>query len=196
MIKIGLTGGIGSGKSLISGMFESIGVYVYNSDIAAKQLYYTNTELKTKLIKAFGKEVYFESGSLNKKYLSKLIFEDKSKLSFINNLIHPLVNADFEQQISIHKNSPYIVKESAILIESKAYNNVDKIIVVSALQSTRIERVCKRDNVTRQEVMNRINNQLPDSERLKYADFVINNNDNQLLIPQILKIHNELLSLW
>ncbi len=189
MIKVGLTGGIGSGKSIIAKIFNILGIYVYNSDMAAKQIYHTNLELKQKLITNFGKEVYFESGKLNKQYLSKQIFEDKRKLALINSLVHPLVKADFEKQLILHKGSPYIIKETAILIESKIYKELDKVIVVTAPQNIRIERVCKRDNLSHNEVLQRINNQLSDEERIKYADYLVSNNNKSLLIPQVLDIH-------
>ncbi len=194
MIKVGLTGGIGSGKSLISSIFKILGIYIYDTDTAAKQMYYTNADLKQKMINYFGKEVYFESGKLNKEFLSKQIFKDKTKLALINSWVHPLVKSDFENQLKLQSNLPYIIKESAILIESGAYKNVDKIIVVTAPQAIRIERVCKRDNTSATEVEKRINNQLSDEERLPYADYVITNDDKNLLIPQVLNIHNQLIN--
>ncbi len=189
MIKIGLTGGIGSGKSLIAKLFRMLGIYVYNTDDAAKKMYYTNVDLKQKMINYFGKEIYLSSGKLNKEYLSKQIFCNKTKLELINSWVHPLVKTDFENQIKLNENSPYIVKESAILIESKAYKNMDKIIVVSAPEDLRIERVCKRNNISKKQVMERIKNQLANNQLLKYADFVIENDNNKLLMPQVLNIH-------
>ncbi len=192
MIKVGLTGGIGSGKSIIAKIFNTLGIYVYNSDIAAKQIYHTNPDLKRKLIHHFGKNVYLESGKLNKQYLSKQIFEDKNKLALINSLVHPLVKADFANQLTQHKNSPYIIKETAILIESNIYKELDKVIVVTAPENIRINRVCKRDKLSEQDVVKRINNQLSDKERIKYADYLIKNDSTNLLIPQVLKIHEDL----
>ncbi len=194
MIRIGLTGGIGSGKSLISNVFKLLGAYVYNTDIAAKNIYHTNADLKQKLINYFGQDVYLETGKINRQFLSKQIFNDKKKLELLNNWVHPLVQQDFENQQELHKNSPYIVKESAILIESGAYRNVDKIIVVTAPKPVRIERVCRRDNTSQQEVERRIKNQLDDNERLKYAHFVVENDDKKLVIPQVLNIHNKLIN--
>ncbi len=193
MIKIGLTGGIGSGKTLAAKVFKLLGVFVYNSDIAAKQLYYSNINLKNKLIESFGKDIYFKSGKLNKKYISKIIFENKQKLALINSIVHPFVKADFQKQLEIHKNEAYIIKESAILIESNAYKDVDQIIVVTAPEEERIARVCKRDNTSYNDVNKIISNQLSDNERLKYANFSIQNDEKQLIIPQILEIHKSIL---
>jgi len=190
MIKIGLTGGIGSGKSLISSIFRKLGVPVYDSDSATKNLYLTDKILKQNIIEAFGKETYFLSGELNRAFLANLIFNDKQKMQLINQIVHPRVKLDFEDWLQKHKAEKYIIKEAAILIESGAYKHVDKIIVVTAPIDVRIKRVTLRDNVDETEVKKRISNQITDNELFKYADFIVNNGERDNLLPQVLKIHN------
>ena len=195
MIKVGLTGGIGSGKSHISKIFCRLGVPIYDSDSATKELYQTNQQLKNELICAFGEQTYDANGVLNRKYLGELVFSDKNNLELINEIVHPEVKLDFEKWLMKNSEAHYIIKEAAILIESKAYLQLDKIIVVSAPINLRINRVMKRDNTTKSEVNKRIKNQLPEKELLSYADYVVINNETDALLPNILTIHNQLLKL-
>lgn len=189
MIKIGLTGGIGTGKSTVAKIFEIIGVPVYNSDERTKQLYLTDVELKTEMIKHFGNKVYTELGLLNKEYLRKLIFNDKEKLKIINKIVHPRVKVDFDKWISEINDRNYVIKEAAILIESGAYKNVDQIIVVSSPVSLRKQRVMNRDNCTEDEVQKRMDNQLSEKVLLEYANIEIRNNETESLINQVLNVH-------
>jgi dephospho-CoA kinase len=192
MIKVGLTGGIGSGKSLVARIFNKFGVPVYDSDSATKQLYFSNQKLKSELVKSFGPQTYFENGQLNRKYLGELIFSDKSKLELINKIVHPFVKLDFEEWLLKNYQTKYIIKEAAILIESGAYKQVDKIIVVNAPFDLRIKRVIERDKTTKEEVIKRMSNQLPIKKLLPFADFIVENNEENLLLPQLINIHNQM----
>lgn len=193
-MKVGITGGIGSGKSTVCKIFEKVGVSIYYADDRAK--YLTNDkEILNKLKSAFGSQVVDSNNKLNKKYISELIFTDKSKLDKINQIIHPAVQRDYEEWIIKHKKMPYTIKEAAILIESGAYKKVDFIILVIADIETRINRVIKRDNSERKDIELRMKNQLSDKEKMKFADFIIYNNGDQLLIPQVLETHKKLLKL-
>ncbi|MDF1549446.1 MAG: dephospho-CoA kinase [Bacteroidales bacterium] len=193
MIKVGLTGSIGSGKSLISSIFSKLGVPVFDSDSSAKELYKSDSILKDLIQDAFGKESYLDSGDLNKKFIAKVIFNDKKKLNLINQIVHPRVKLDFEKWLTENNKAKYVIKEAAILIESGAYKHMDKIIVVSAPLELRIERVIQRDNLNEPEIRKRINNQLSEDDLLKFADFVISNNGKDAVLPQILKIHKQLI---
>lgn len=191
MIKVGLTGGIGSGKTFIAEHFSKLNIPIYNSDIRGKHLMDNSADVKQQLIKAFGQETFTTNG-LNRKYLSELVFNDKSKLNTINNIVHPAVANDFKLW-QAQQQAPYIIKEAAILIESGAYKELDYLIVVTAPEQLRITRVVERDNMTREQVQQRISNQISDKERLRHANFVINNNGIMLVEQQVLKTHNNLL---
>ncbi len=192
MIKVGLTGGIGSGKTTIAKIFEVLGIPVYNSDIRAKEILYSENILK-KIKENFGEKV-FEKGILSKKKLAQIVFSDKNKLQILNNIIHPAVAKDFAQWYKM-QTAPYIIKEAAILFESGAYKTMDYIITVYAPKNERIKRVIKRDGITEKEVLARIKNQWSDIKKIKNADYVIKNYNSFLVIPQVLKIHQELLNL-
>lgn len=192
MIKVGLTGGIGSGKSLVAKVFNKIGAPVYDSDSIAKQLYLTDKLLKQKMVEAFGEECYLSDGQLNKAYIRQLIFNNKEKLIQINQIVHPRVALHFKNWVEGHSNKDYIIKEAAILIESGAYKQVDKIIVVSAPIDVRIRRVTERDGMTKAEVQKRLENQLSESELQSYADYLVVNDGQSPILPQILKIHKKM----
>ena len=193
MLKVGLTGGIGSGKSTVAEIFDYFGIPVYNSDQRAKYLMENDSSLKKSILDNFSDEAY-KSGRLNRLYLSKEVFSNKEKLEKLNNLVHPVVAKDFEEWC-IQQNAPFVIKEAAILIESGAYKGLDKIIVVIASENTRIDRVVERDKVSVSEVRYRMDNQLTDKERLEFSDFVIDNDGVEMLIPQVEKIYRELKAL-
>ena len=190
MLKVGLTGGIGSGKTTVAEIFYSLGIPVYNSDERAKYLMENDPSLRVAIIEYFGEESYRSEG-LNRLYLSKEVFSDKSKLQKLNSLVHPVVGNDFAVWCK-NQSAPFVVKEAAILIESGAYKGLDKIIIITASENTRMDRVMDRDDVKASEVRDRINNQMADSERLKYADFIIDNDGSKMLIPQVKEIFNKL----
>ncbi len=193
MLKIGLTGGIGSGKTTVAKVFETLGIPVYYADDATKRLMNSNEFIKKSLIKYFGEGTYLD-GILNRKYLANIVFSDKEKLALLNSITHPLTINDANEWMAKQK-SPYIIKEAALLFESNAAKHLDYFIGVSAPLAIRIKRVMQRDAITEIEVVNRINRQMNEEEKMKRCDFVIMNNDEELVIPQVLKIHEEILTL-
>lgn len=190
MLKVGLTGGIGSGKTTVAEIFYSLGIPVYNSDERAKYLMENDPSLRVAIVEYFGEESYRSEG-LNRLYLSKEVFSDKSKLQKLNSIVHPAVGNDFAVWCR-NQSAPFVLKEAAILIESGAYKGLDKIIIVTASENTRMDRVMDRDGVKASQVRDRINNQIADSERLKYADFIIDNDGKKMLISQVNEIFNRL----
>ena len=192
MVKVGLTGGIGSGKTTVSNFLLDYGIPVYNSDSKGKTLMNTNLELKNNIVSIFGERVY-NNGILNTNLLSSIVFNDSTKIDQLNNLVHPKVAQDFNQWVGKNNNKPILVKESAILIESGAYLNMDKIILVVSEKSTRINRVSKRDNSDLESIEKRINLQLTDNEKIKYADYIIENNSSlEHLKLEVLKVVNKI----
>ena len=192
MIKVGLTGGIGSGKTTVSNFLLDYGIPVYNSDSKGKTLMNTNLELKNNIVYIFGERVY-DNGILNTNLLSSIVFNDSTKIEQLNNLVHPKVAQDFNQWVGKNNNKPILVKEAAILIESGAYLNMDKIILVVSEKSTRINRVSKRDNSDLESIEKRINLQLTDNEKIKYADYIIENNSSlEHLKLEVLKVVNKI----
>lgn len=189
MLKIGLTGGIGTGKSIVAKVFDLLNVPVYVSDIEAKRLMNENTEIKKQLIAEFGSDVYVNY-QLNREYLAKQIFADKKALEKVNRIVHPVVRKDFEFWAS-QQTSVYVIQESAILFDTGLYKNFDKIITVTAEQELRIKRVMERDAVDREQVEARMKNQISEEEKFKKSDFILYNN-TELLLPQILKIDAEI----
>ena len=178
MIKVGLTGGIGSGKSTVSKILISKGFSVYNSDNRAKWLMNNNDNLKSNIVSIFGDKAYLK-GSLNRKYLSAKVFNDSLKLKALNNLVHPLVAIDFKNWLLHQKSKDFVFKEAAILVESGAYKEMDKIIVVSCPENIRLERVLKRDGNSPELVKKRMQNQISETEKINHADFVIKNNGSE-----------------
>ncbi|MDO4727895.1 MAG: dephospho-CoA kinase [Bacteroidota bacterium] len=185
---IGLTGGIGSVKSTVAKMFEALGVPVYIADLKAKAIM-DMPEVIQEVQSIFNQNVLTEENKLDRKKIASIVFEDSHKLSKLNEIIHPKVQKDFNDWTIKHLNYRYIIKELAILFENKAEKQFDKIILVTAPLEIRINRVIMRDKITRNEVLNRINNQLPDSEKIKRSDFIINNLDLKSTEQEVLKIH-------
>ena len=192
MVKVGLTGGIGSGKTTVSDFLLEYGVPVYNSDSQGKILMHTNLELKNDIVNIFGESIY-NNGILNTNLLSSIVFSDPEKIKQLNNLVHPKVAQDFNQWIEENNNKPILVKEAAILIESGAYLNMDKIILVVSKKSIRINRISKRDNSDLDSIEKRINFQLTDDEKVKYADYIIENNSSlDDLKYEVIRVINEI----
>jgi dephospho-CoA kinase len=187
---VGITGGIGSGKTTACKIFEQLNVPVYYADIRAKQLMLHNEQLRSKMIQAFGEKAY-SNGNLNREYLAKVVFSSKEKLSVLNGLVHPAVGADFDAWLEEHESAKYVLKEAAILFESGAYHNVDVTVLVIAPKEVLIDRVTQRDGYTREEVVKRMNNQWTQERKVKLADHVINNDGTELLIPQVLELHRK-----
>lgn len=192
MIKLGLTGGIGSGKTTVAEIFESLGVPVYYSDFWAKKLTNSNTEIISKLKKEFGYKIYSKDKTLNKVLLSKIIFSDKSKLEIVNKIIHPVVKNHFDNWADIQEKTKhkYIIKEAAILFESGAYKQVNKVIIVSTELDLRIARLQKRDGSSKDDISKKIASQMPEEEKIKLSDYIIYNNENDMLLPQVLKFQD------
>ena len=192
MVKVGLTGGIGSGKSTVSNILISKGFSVYNSDNRAKWLMNNNDNLKSNIISIFGNQSYIKE-SLNRKYISSKVFNDSLKLKELNNLVHPLVALDFNNWLSNQNTNDIVFKEAAILIESGAHKEMDKIIVVACPKNIRIERVLKRDGNNSESVDKRMQNQISENEKINYADFVINNSGSKSdLLKELESVISEL----
>jgi len=185
---VGITGGIGSGKTTVCQIFESLGVPVYYADPRAKVLMAHDASLKAKIVQAFGEKAY-SNGELNRAYLAKEVFGSKEKLSVLNGLVHPAVADDLDEWLEDNKQANYVLKEAAILFESGAYHNVDVAVLVIAPTDLRIERVAARDGSTREEILQRMNNQWTQERKAKLADHIINNDGAQLIIPQVLELH-------
>ena len=190
---VGITGSIGSGKSIVSHIFETLGIPVYYSDVEAKKLY-DNTDFQKKLLALFGRKVFDKDGIPDKKLIAELVFNDKSALQQLNALIHPAVKIHFLEWVEKQKRcgNTYVIQESALLFESGFDSLFDKIITVYAEEKTLIERIQKRDNISEEQILARIRNQMPAEEKKNRADFVIINDEVQLIMPQILSIHEQL----
>jgi len=189
MLKIGLTGGIGSGKTTIAKIFELLNVPVYYADEASKRLYHTDKNLIEAIRKNFGEDVYTDE-QLNRSKLAAIVFNDPDKLNLLNELVHPPTIRDAEEWMQ-KQSAPYVIKEAALLFESGSAQGLDYIIGVKAPSHYRIKRVMDRDGVKREEVINRVNRQIDEEIKMRLCDFVIVNNDQELVIPQVLELHNK-----
>ncbi len=188
MIKVGLTGGIGSGKTTVAKIFQALGIPVYQSDIRAKWLMTNDPSVKSKLSTLFGSQIYTPDNSLNKPLLRKIIFENSQNRKMLENIVHPAVQRDFHDWLK-KISAPYIIKESALLFESNTYKELDFIITVYAPIRCRIERIKKRDNLSEQEIMKKIRSQISDQFKIHHSDFIIINTYYCPLLPQILNLH-------
>ena len=194
MLKVGITGGIGSGKSTITSLFHDLGVPIYNSDERAKWLLSNDVDLMDQIKILFGQESY-SNNKLNRAHIANIVFQDNDMLKELNAIVHPLVKIDFENWLLLQKKEPLVIKEAAILIESGAYKELDVLIVVLADKKTRIKRVINRDNVSKEDVEKRMETQISDSERLKFANFSVDNNTDQSnLKMQVGGLYKQLLS--
>ncbi len=188
---LGLTGGMGSGKTTVASLFELLNVPVYNSDQQAKFLMESNDEIKQQLCKKFGNSVYQANGSLNRKFIASQIFNNKQYLQWINELIHPFVKSDIKKWIKNQK-SKLVLIESALLIERMNLEEFDKIIVVSAPKQLRINRIKQRDQLTTPEIKKRMSEQLNEKEMHQYADYIIQNDDKKSLIQQVIAVYRDI----
>jgi len=187
---VGLTGGIGSGKTTIAKLFEILNCAVFYSDNVAKELYFDET-IKKSVIKLLGKESYLSDKQINKEYISSKIFSDQSLLIQLNNIIHPEVIKTFKD-FKIKHAGKIVIKETALLFEAKLEFEVDKIILIVANNDLRIQRVINRDNLSRDETIKKLNSQLPQEEKISKSNFVIYNDETEFVITQALKIYNQL----
>lgn len=189
-LKIGVTGGIGAGKSLVCRIFSSLGIPVFDADSRAKQLMITEPGLIRKIKTSFGEGAYTPEGALNRIYLAEQVFEDPEKLTLLNSLVHPVTGLDFEKWMQEQKPVPYVIKEAALIFESGSHKNLDAVVAVSAPEELRLRRTVIRDeHRSRKQVEEIISRQLPEEERLKLADYRIVNDEKNLIIPQVLKLH-------
>lgn len=208
MKKVVITGGIGSGKSFVCKIFECFGIPIFNSDFEANDSINFDENIKNQIKEVFGNDIYINNPicngrhsnneQINRNKLGTIIFNDKSSLEKINNIVHPAVRKKFNDWMETQK-SPYVIQESAIIFESGQIDNYDVIITVSANKEVRIERAMKRDNTSRDKVLEKINNQIDDLYKIEHSDFVIKNNKNDIeesflnLIPQVYEIHKQLI---
>mgnify|MGYP000933621209 CR=1 FL=1 len=192
IIKLGVTGGIGSGKTSVCRVFGVLGIPVFSADIEAKEVMDIDTGIILRLNTIAGRNLY-ESGTLDRAMLASLIFNNKSLLEKVNALVHPVVFNRFREWVR-KQNSPYVIMEAAILFESGATNIVDRIITVVAPVEERLKRVISRNGITREQVMDRMRNQMDDTERIKKSDYVIYNSENDMIIPAVLRIHENIIS--
>lgn len=186
MKTIGITGGIGSGKSTVAKIFVSMGYPVYNSDVRAKNILNVNPKVVSEISNLFGKGIY-NNRKIDRKKLARIVFEDNEKLAKLNAIVHPAVGEDFETW-KANQTTSFVLKESAILFETGIYKNLDSIILVTSPIQTRIERVQNRDNSTKEEVESRIKNQWLDEKKIPLSNFIIDNSGDTLVIPQVLEI--------
>lgn len=191
-LQIGITGGIGSGKTLVSKIFACLGIPIYDADSHAKELMTTDGILVSQIKKEFGDLSYLSDGTLNRKYLSEVVFNKQERLDVLNKLVHPRVGENYTQWVKRHNNKAYVLKEAALLFETGSYQALDKIIVVHAPEEVRIKRVIHRDGRAEQQVREIIRKQMSEEEKLKRADFIIYNDESSLIIPQVLALHNRL----
>ncbi len=189
-LKIGITGCIGSGKSTVSKIFMQLGISVYDADSRAKILMVEDVLLIQKIKQIFGEESY-QNGVLHRAFISSQAFQNKHLLEQLNGVVHPAVYKDFDNWCSAQTSSTYLIKEAALMFESESYKQLDKIIVVTAPQELRIERAMKRDGISRDAVLSRMKNQMSEEEKLSLGQFEIINNEIELLIPQVLKLHKQ-----
>ena len=191
MLKIGLTGGIGSGKTTIAKIFELLNVPVYYADEASKRLYHTDKDLISKIKQHFGEDVY-TGEQLNRTKLAEIVFNDPSKLDLLNELVHPPTIRDAEEWMQ-RQTAPYVIKEAALLFESGSAEGLDYIIGVQAPTHYRIKRAMDRDGLSREQVISRANRQIDEEIKMRLCDFVIKNNEQELVIPQVLELHSRFL---
>ena len=191
---IGITGGIGSGKTTVCRIFESIGIPVYYADIRARYLMNHNRKLKAQIKKILGHKAYHRNGRLNRRYVADKIFNDKKLLKAINEVVHPAVHLDAADWYQSQVNVPYALYEAALLVENGSYKSFNKLIVVAAPEELRIKRVVKRDKTNLKQVGARIRNQLPEKDKIAVADYIINNDETQSVIKLVIELHRKLLS--
>lgn len=192
MLKVGITGGIGSGKSYVCDIFKRFGIPVFHADSVSQKIVEADSVVKKQIIDLFGPEIYLE-GKLNRKAVSETVFKEKYLLEKLNRIIHPAVFNQFEIWTEKYNNLPYIIKEAAIIFESGGEKFLDFVITISAPEELRIARVVMRDKAERKNVLARIKNQWNDEQRIKKSDFVIINDEKTLLLPQIINIHKDLI---
>ena len=193
MLKIGLTGGLGSGKSTVAHIFEVLGVPVFYADAASKSLMDDNETVKAAVMQAFGDKVY-PAGKLDRKYLAEIVFKDEQKLALLNSIVHPATLKHADQWMT-KQTVPYVIKEAALIFESGSHQSLDYVIGVKAPLPLRLQRAMKRDNISRDEAMSRVNRQISEEIKMRLCDFIIANDEQQMVIPQVLELHKKFLEM-
>ena len=193
VLKVGLTGGIGSGKSTVAQIFEVLGIPVYYADMAAKKIMNEDEELRSAITNIFGEPAY-TNNILDRKYISSIVFSDPAKLEQLNALVHPATKKDGEAWMQ-QQTSPYAIHEAALIFEAKVSDRLDLVIGVSSPIELRIKRAMERDKVSREEVLKRMDQQLDEELKMRKCDFILINDEQQLLIPQALELHEKLIGL-
>jgi len=192
MIVVGLTGGIGSGKSTIAAIFQELGVPVYNSDERAKYLMNTSKKIRKQIVELLGEKAYLED-KLNRAYIAKKVFNNSDLLKNVNQIVHPMVRKDFLKWTK-KQNAPYVIQETALLFENNAQEFYDSVILITSPIAMRIDRILSRDKSTKAQIVARMNNQLDDETKLKLTDFVIDNIDLKTTALKVLEIHEAILA--
>lgn len=193
MKTIGLTGGIGSGKSLIAHIFNLLGIATYDSDLGAKRLMNDNGSVKESITELFGNDAY-TAGSLNRGFVAQQVFNNPTLLEKLNGIVHPAVGRDFQEWKNRQPaNMPYVLKESALIFEADIFRSLDQTILVIAPQEIRIDRVMRRNGMAREQVVQRMENQWPDEQKIPLADFIVVNDEQRGLIRQVMEIHRQLI---
>lgn len=191
IFRLGVTGGIGSGKSTVCKVFNVLGIPVFSADDEGRDIMHTDPELKKNLNELIGEDLY-ASGKLDREKLASIIFNNRSVLDKVNKMVHPRVLNKYNEWCD-KQSSDYVIFEAAVLFEGRAEEHVDKILAVIAPLEERIKRVMERNKVSREQVMERVDNQISEKEMIKRSDFVINNADEKMIIPEVLGIHNKIL---
>ena len=190
MLRIGLTGGIGSGKSTVAAIFETLGIPVYYADTAARRMMNEDAALKAQIIEHFGEGLYTD-GKLNREQMAALVFNQPAQLSLLNSLVHPATIADAEKWMAT-RHSPYAIKEAALIFESGSEKQLDYVIGVKAPEDIRMQRAMQRDGISKEQVQARMDKQMNEQEKLNRCDFIIHNDEQSLLIPQVVSLHQQL----
>jgi dephospho-CoA kinase len=195
MLKVGITGGIGSGKTMVCRIFEVLGVPVFYADSAAKAVMSTDTLLRAQLTDAFGVKSYEESGELNRNYISSIVFSDEEKLARLNAIVHPAVFRAFDSWANEQTDAPYLVKEAALLFESDSYKMCHETVLIKSPEAMKISRIMARDDSTEDQVRLRMNKQYSDEQKEKLAGHILLNDEQRLLVPQVISLHHYFLSI-
>ncbi len=195
MLKVGITGGIGSGKTTVCRIFEVLGVPVFYADNAAKAVMHSDPLLRTDIIESFGANSYSETGELNRKHISSIVFSDELQLAKLNAIVHPAVFRAFDTWANEQRQATYVIKEAALLFESDSNKMCDETVLVKSPEVMKIKRIMERDNTTEDQVRLRMSKQFPDDQKEKLADHILINDEQLLLIPQVLSLHSYFLSL-
>jgi dephospho-CoA kinase len=193
ILKVGLTGGIGSGKTIVASIFKVLGIPVFDADTEAKEIMNTDELLMEQIKKEFGKESYKE-GQLDRKFIAEKIFKDRYQLEKLNSIVHPATINAATKWIK-NQTSPYIIKEAALMFEAGSATNLDYVIGVTAPKTLRLKRVMDRSNMSREEVLERMDRQIDDVIKMRLCDFVIVNDEQQMLLPQVIQLHEQFLQL-